>query len=228
MMVLGFSYRSTGQCFWFVIPTSWFLATAHAGADQGLLDGLTTMTTDVPRSNKVIGCETLNHLSLEMSIHSMFNSIRLFQNIFIIKPSGMTHVGLRPHVGFPGMLQSASLSSKRILRKICSGVAWPIKICTLKQVQGDWENVQKPGMYNLDLYDCIWTMCSPSYLIPTINCPCNSLSFKATSAADGCRDAEQLCLDDLQCPLATEMRKWLQTGHPERSFQRLVDQMFQR
>ena len=43
---------------------------------------------------------------------------------------------------------------------------------------------------------------------------------EATSAADGCRDAAELVVDNLDCPLANEMARWHKGGHPERSFAR--------
>ena len=47
---------------------------------------------------------------------------------------------------------------------------------------------------------------------------------EATSATDGCRDAKELVTDEVSCPMAREMNRWLQGGHPERSFARLVKQ----
>ena len=43
---------------------------------------------------------------------------------------------------------------------------------------------------------------------------------QATSATDGCRDASTLVADGSTCPLALEMKKWLDGGHAQRSFSR--------
>ena len=43
---------------------------------------------------------------------------------------------------------------------------------------------------------------------------------QATSAADGCRDANELRNDSVNCDVASIMKRWHHGGHPERSFSR--------
>ena len=106
-----------------------------------------------------------------------------------------------------GILQLASSSSLRILKKICRGVSW-------------WDEVEveeKPktshcprGYFHLSRYP----------LLPSQHAILSPGS-QATSAADGCRDAVELVKDNLQCGLARLMQSWSLGGHPERSFARL-------
>ena len=58
------------------------------------------------------------------------------------------------------------------------------------------------------------------HVVTCMGIPQGLARAKATSATDGCRDARDLVEDNLSCPLAVEMKRWLNGGHAERSFAR--------
>ena len=53
-------------------------------------------------------------------------------------------------------------------------------------------------------------------------CTSHMFTSQASTATDACRDAAALLQDGVCCPLAQEMGRWHEGGHPLRSFCRLV------
>ena len=199
----------------------------HAGADPDLLDALAKMNFQVPGAEQK---QLENHVAnagiglvdtLTMVIFCYATSLHVAPLVYRTP----WNRGTSPQLS--GMLATASASSKRILRKICTGVTWSTEKLVGAGSVGIYHGDKHPT--HLSMNNLTWInswMSIGTLQFKIIFQKVGPLKTEATSAADGCRDARELVTDRVNCPLAKEMARWLEGGHPERSFARPVFQTF--